>query len=502
MIKILPVENIRQADAYTIENEPISSVDLMERAATNAFNWILKRLKKEQTVHVFCGPGNNGGDGLVIARLLKFVGYKVCVYILDGVSSYSNDFLHNKHRLQEVDLSCVKISASDDVPNISSDDLIVDALFGSGLSKPIVGLLGDLIKRINAMKAVVISIDIPSGLFADRTSIKRGSNIIHADYTLSFEVPKLAFFMPENDVYVGNWEIIPIGILPEFLDRVECKNFVLTKLNVASLLKHRSKFSHKGTFGHALLFAGSKCKMGACVLSSRAAIRSGLGLLSVHIPNHAIDILQMSVPEAMLSLDENDSVLTSIPKDLDYSSIAIGPGIGKDEKTMRMLKLLIQQYDNPLILDADALNILSENKTWISFLPSGSILTPHPGEFQRLVGKWDSDFDKMEKARALAVKHSVYLILKGAHTMIFTPDGECYLNTTGNPGMATGGSGDVLTGILLGLLSQSYTPFEACVLGVYLHGSSGDLAAADKGFESLIASDIIDYLPKAFCELY
>ncbi len=385
-----------------------------------------------------------------------------------------------------------------DLPEIGEDDIIIDAIFGSGLTRPVSGFIGEVIEHINAADAVTISIDIPSGLFADRHADPKEGKIIHADYTLSFQLPKLAFLLPENDSFVGEWHILDIGLHHDYINNAEVKNFLLTKRDVQTTLRPRNKFAHKGTFGHALLIAGSYGKTGAAILASRACLRSGVGLLHTHIPKAGYEIMQTAVPECMLSIDRYDNYFSEVPDLGMYNAVGIGPGLGMEKQSQMALKLLIQNFSNPIVFDADALNILAENKTWLAFLPKGSILTPHPKEFERLAGKWADDYEKLQKLRDLCFKYNIYIVLKGAYTCTGTPDGMCYFNSTGNPGMATAGSGDVLTGLITGLLAQGYSPAQAATLGVYLHGLAGDLAAKKKGQEAMLAGDIIENLGKAF----
>ena len=501
-MKILPVDKIREADAFTIKNEPIESIDLMERAARVCHKWIKKRTNSSQPVKIFCGPGNNGGDGIAIARMLLKNYFEVHVYVLHFTDKFSADFTLNLERLslfQEV--SVVYLKNGDKIPEIHQNDLVIDAIFGSGLSKPIQGFVAEIIKQINESKAITIAIDAPSGLFCDENSTDRGGAIIEADYTLTFEFPKLAFLLPENDKFVGHWEILPIGLMREFTDGVAVQNFFIEKEDCQHILKARNKFAHKGTFGHTLIIAGSYGKMGAAVLSSKACLRVGAGLVTCHIPKLGYQILQTAIPECMLSIDDSDYIFGKVPSLEPYNAIGVGPGIGVEKQTQNALKLLIQNTTAPLVLDADAINILGENKTWISFLPPESILTPHPKEFERLVGKTTDNFARMALQRAFSIKNNVYVVLKGAHTCISTPKGKCFFNSTGNPGMATGGSGDVLTGIITGLLAQNYTSFDACILGVYLHGLAGDIAAEKISPESLIAGDIIKNIGNAFKKL-
>jgi ADP-dependent NAD(P)H-hydrate dehydratase / NAD(P)H-hydrate epimerase len=502
MIKIFPAEKIREADAFTIANEPIASADLMERAASLCYKWIVKKKPLGKRIKLFCGTGNNGGDGLVIARLLTKAGYDCEVFLVKFSEKFSADFLINLQRLRESGPSLIKdIISGDELPVIEPDELIVDAMFGTGLSKPVITFPENLISHINKSGAVVIAIDIPSGMFADQLPDSRNGAIIQADYTLTFQFPKLSFFFPESEQYTGDWEVLPIGLHPDFIQSADTSHFLIEAWDIAALLKPRKKFSHKGNFGHALLVAGSYGKMGAAVLAAKACMRTGAGLLTAHIPAIGYNILQTAFPEAMVSIDEEKEYFSGLKDLLPYNAIAIGPGIGTAEPTKNGLKLLIQNSRTPLTLDADALNILGENKTWLSFLPPGSILTPHPKEFERIASKTADSLERLELQKQFAVKYNVFVILKGAFTSITTPDGKCYFNPTGNPGMASGGSGDVLTGILLGLLAQGYSPLTTCLAGSFLHGLAGDLAAKRRGYEALIASDIIDNLGKAFLKL-
>ncbi len=502
-MKILPVDKIREADAYTIKNEPVADIDLMERAAGQLFNWIAKKVDTTHRFYVIAGPGNNGGDGLALARMLKNAGYFVEVYIVRYSDKTSDNFAVNFKRFNEIAGEFLfDITPENNLfPETGEDDIIVDAVFGSGLTRPVKGFIADVISKINNSHSVKISIDIPSGLFADKSSVREGGEIVRADYTLTFQNPKFAFLMPENDPYVGKWVVLDIGLHQGYLNSVEVDNFYVTKRDVAGIIKRRRKFSHKGTFGHALLIAGSYGKTGAAVLAAKAALRSGLGLLHVHIPKSSYAIMQTAIPEAMLSIDRYENYFSEVPDLSLYNTVGVGPGLGKEHQSQMALKVLIQDFQHPVVFDADALNILSENKTWLSFLPPNSILTPHPKEFERLAGKWSDDFEKIEMQRDFARKYNVIVVLKGAHTSICLPSGKCYFNSTGNPGMATAGSGDVLTGIITSLLAQKYSPEKAAVLGVYVHGSAGDIAAKQEGQISMLAGDIINNLGKAFKKL-
>ena len=504
-MKILSVDKIREADLFTIQNEPITSIDLMERAANACFYWLITNIPDHKQIKVICGTGNNGGDGMAIARLMALKGYSVEVFLSGTPDKLSPDCRINYDRLLEMtSVGCTVLAENGSLPDFHpTDDIVIDALFGSGLSRPVTGYLADVIRQVNDQHSITISIDVPSGLFCDETVAPSSDPVIvHADHTLTFSPPKLAFFFPENDRFVGNWHLLDIGIMQEFIERTETRNNYIGHSDCKKILRKRNKFSHKGTFGHAYLVCGSKGKMGAAVLSAKACLRSGPGLVTIHIPQSGNTILQTAVPEAMLSLDADEDIFSGLPDLSAYSSIAIGPGIGQAVGTSRALKLMMQNSTIPLIVDADAINILGENKTWIPFIPKDSIFTPHPKEFERLAGKSSNDFDRNKLQREFSIKHSAYVVLKGAHTAITTPEGNCYFNTTGNPGMATGGSGDVLTGILAGIKAQGYSSLETCLLGVYIHGLAGDIAATEFGQEALIAGDIIKYLGNSFLSLY
>ena len=502
-MKILPVGKIREADAYTIAHEPIADIDLMERAAGKLFRWITKRVDASHRFYVFAGPGNNGGDGLALARMLTEAGYDVEVFVARFSDKNSDSFQINYDRFKELGLKKLQdMKTTASFPAIDEDAVVVDALFGSGLSRPVKGFPGEVIRKINAVPAVKIAVDVPSGLFVDTPSADAGGDIVRADYTLTFQFPKLAFLLPENDGFVGRWHVLDIGLHAEYIHRVAVRDFYVLKQDAALIRKPRKKFSHKGTFGHALLIAGSYGKMGAAVLAARAVLRAGVGLLHVHIPQAGYAIMQTALPEAMLSIDRYENYFSDIPELAPYNVVGIGPGLGTMHQSQMALKLLLQQFKLPMVFDADALNILAENKTWLAFLPHYSILTPHPKEFERLAGKWGNDFERLEKQREFAVKNQVVVVLKGAHTSICTPRGDCYFNSTGNPGMATAGSGDVLTGILTSLLAQGYASVEAAVLGVFLHGLAGDLAAKKLGQEAVSAGDIVENIGKAFRKLY
>ena len=496
-MKILPIESIREADAYTIKNEPIASLDLMERAANACLHWFNDNYDVFTELTVFCGLGNNGGDGLAIARMWYEIGSNVQVIIINHSENRSKDFEINYQKLSELNIPVFTIYSVEEIPKIKKENIIVDAILGSGLNKPTDGIIANVIHHINNLENEIVSIDIPSGLFCDKSNSSEDV-IVKANTTLSFQLPKLAFLFPQNYQYVGNWEILPINLSSVFIEKAKTCNYLIDNAIIEKIYQPRNKIAHKGNYGHALLVCGSMGKMGAAILAAKACLRSGVGLLTLHCPKLGQVILQTVVPEAMTEVDINDKIITCIHDIEKYDVIGIGSGIGTDSQTQEGFKELLQHSQNPMVVDADAINILGENKDWLQFIPKNSILTPHFKEFERITQKANNDFERNQLQKELSVKFHIYIVLKGAHTAITTPEGDCYFNNTGNPGMATAGSGDVLTGIITALLAQKYNSLDASILGVYLHGIAGDLYAKEFSEESLIASNLIKNLGKAF----
>ena len=489
-MKIFSAEQIKAWDAYTIAHEPIGSLALMERAATACVQWILSGAYSKKHFRIFCGKGNNGGDGLAIARLLLQHQYEVDVYILEQGAAGTPDFQTNLQRLHKVTHRIHFIQSKEAFPELGKEDIIVDALYGIGLTRKIEGLAAELIQWINTRSTYTISIDLPSGMYADQSSV--GNVIIEADHTLSFQCWKLAFFMEENAIYTGMVHILPIGLHPDFELNESVRHHLLTGDLIKNHLLPRPAFSHKGDYGHSLLIAGSKGKMGAAVLAAGACMRSGAGLLTVHVPECGYTILQVTTPEAMVSVDQHQDIYSGLPDNLDrYTTIGVGPGLGTAESTAEALITLLKRYKKPMVLDADALNIIAQKGIQYFKISENSVLTPHPGEFERLFGKTSSHFERMKLAIQQAQSLKLIIILKSKYTLIACPDGTAFFNPTGNPGMAKAGSGDVLTGIITGLVARGYEPEAAARMGVYLHGYAGDRAVVEFGEESMIAGDIV-----------
>jgi ADP-dependent NAD(P)H-hydrate dehydratase / NAD(P)H-hydrate epimerase len=487
-MKILSTKKIKELDEFTIAHEPISSLDLMERASNLFTQWFIGRFDKSKKIKIFCGPGNNGGDGLAIARILLEKFYKIEVFIF-STKSTSEDFQKNKLRLEKL-LNPVLINSSKDIPYSSKDEIIIDAIFGSGLNRPAEDLFAEAISAINKGKSTIISVDIASGLYCDEHTPE--SNIIKPAYTISFQLPKLAFLLPENEKFVGDWQIINIGLNNDFIKQAKTQYFYTTKDDLYEWVKKRDKFSHKGTYGRALIIAGSYGMIGAAILVAKACLRTGTGLCRTYIPECGYEIMQSALPENMVMTDPDFKSITDIPDIHSYNAIAVGPGLGEKEETKKALSKLFKETKLPLVIDASALNMIASDKTLFNIIPPNSILTPHPKEFERLAGPSLNDFERLNMLRALSDKIKCFIVLKGAYTVVATPKGTLHFNSTGNPGMATAGSGDVLTGIITSLLAQGYEPYKAAILAVYLHGYAGDSAALRLSKSSLMASDIIE----------
>ncbi|MCW5911500.1 MAG: NAD(P)H-hydrate dehydratase [Cyclobacteriaceae bacterium] len=493
-MKLFTSEQVKTWDAYTIRESGITSFDLMQRACRAFVSWFTERYNASHKVCIVCGSGNNGGDGLGIALLLHEWNYPVDVLIVRG-SNATPDF-NASLKLLEGRIKAKEITSP--AMEINRGSVVIDALLGTGLSRELSGLYADVIRKLNALDVVRIAVDVPSGLRVDAPS---SGEIFKADHTVTFQAPKLGFLLPQNRVFVGHWHVVDIGLSKAFAKETPAKHFLVNLKSVKRLIKPRNQFSHKGNFGHALLIAGSKGKMGAAVLAARAALRSGVGLLTAHVPAEGNVIMQSAVPEGMTTQDVSPDYFSGREVESFYSTVGIGPGLGQAPETLNGFKHLLSQCTQPMVLDADALNLLAANPDLRTKISEGSLLTPHPGEFKRLTGEWLDDFDKLKKQNALAEQLKSVILLKGAYSSIALPDGSVYFNTTGNPGMATGGSGDVLTGVLTSLLAQGYPAAEAAVIGAYVHGMAGDLAARAIGETGLIAGDLVNYLPAAFKRL-
>ncbi|MGI8636698.1 MAG: NAD(P)H-hydrate dehydratase [Segetibacter sp.] len=494
-MKVLSGEQMHEWDEFTIAHEPVSSLNLMERAASKCTDWIISKKLHYTNCKIFCGKGNNGGDGLAIARQLAEKNILSDVYIVEFGSLGTPDFQINLGKLHSFPVNVHFIQHPDFFPSIGVKDLVIDALFGSGLNRPIEGLTEDLVRYINLAAATVISIDVPSGMFTDKPTIN--TSVIKADYTLTFQQLKFCFLFPEHEEFFGEVHVLDIDLHPGFtpIGNTICE--LSDRESISKIYKPRKQFSHKGTYGHALMIAGEKGKMGAAILSTKGCLHSGAGLVTSLVPEHQFFIIQTAVPEAMVIAQE----LTEAVTWSKYATVGIGPGIGTGVDGAGVLQEVLTHFSKPIVVDADGLNILAANQELLLELPSGSILSPHPKEFERLFGKTESHLERIHTARYQSQRLFVYIIVKGHYSFVACPDGEVYFNSTGNAGMATGGSGDVLTGILTGLMAQGYSAKETCILGMYLHGLSADIAVESISQEALTAGDIVAFIGKAFLSI-
>ena len=491
-MKLFTAWQMQHWDAYTIKHQQISSLELMERASQACTDWIIQHPFAQYSIKIFCGKGNNGGDGLAIARQLLAAGTGVVVFIAEFGATGTPDFQQNLARLRSLTTDIHYLQSAEQFPHINEEDVVIDALFGFGLNRPLTGLYRQLVQHINNSARQVIAIDVPSGLFTDEPS--KNNTIIKATYTLTFQSLKLCFVAAENAAYFGEVVVLSIGLEKEYEDEEMATYQMVREEMIADLYKPRKAFSHKGTYGHALLIAGNTGKMGAAVMCAKACLRSGVGLLTCAVPEEEFAILQTTVAEAMV-INRNET-----PDVSKYSAIGMGPGLGTEEVMAALIQNVIAQYKHPMLLDADALNIIAKHKDWLSLLPQHSIITPHPKEFDRLFGESSNDFERMQKAIDASVQYPIIIVLKGHYTLI-AHEGKGYFNTTGNAGMATGGSGDTLSGIITALLAQQYPPFSAAILGVYVHGLSGDVCLEEQSYESLLPTDMIEKLGKAFKQI-
>ena len=494
IMKILSSAAIRAIDAKTIQYNQISSSDLMENAAIAFFNSFTQKYNnKEKTITLFCGMGNNGGDGLVVARLLHNAGYSVEAYILRVSDAFSDDCALNVDRAKGAGVNTTDITSSDQMPDLHDSDIVIDAIFGTGLSRELTGMIKEVIKAINAANKTVISIDVPSGLFLDKPT----EFAVEATETITFQIPKLSLFLPDNNHFVGKLSIVDIELSLVAIDESETDKYYLTLEDMAKQLKPLQQFAHKGTQGHALIVGGSLGKIGAVSLASKAALKSGCGLVTAFVPKCGTNAIQSFFPAAMVIEDSNQNSISSITFDIHPDAIAIGMGMGKQDETKQALHQFLKSNTIQLVIDADALNILSENIEWLKDLQPNTILTPHPGELKRLIGNWENDFEKIELTRALAKKYNLIVVIKGAHTIIVDAM-NMFVNSSGTPALATAGSGDVLSGIVVSLLAQGYEPIVATQLGVYIHGMTANITSNEINSRTFIASDIIDNIGKVY----
>lgn len=502
-MKIFTTENIRNIDRVTIEEEGVSSMELIHRVAECVVNEILSRWNPSKPTMVFAGPGNNGADALIVAKMLIESGFNPHVVLINvNGNSLSRDCRVCRDELLSVgNVLMTEIVHTAQIPTLTADHLVVDGLFGSGLRNPLEGGYKSMARYINESGATVLSIDVPSGMFGDWNSRILATNVVHADLTVAVQFPRLAFFISDNAELVGKWKTVDIGLSRRAAEQMSTKYFLIEKDDVRHVLKRRPDFCSKADFGHALLFAGCYGMMGAAVLAARGALRAGVGKLTVQSANRGFEVLQTAVPEALFVPDRNELVISDMTPRVSFTAIGVGPGIGTNDATRGAFETLIKTFKRPMVIDADALNIIARNPALIDHITPGSILTPHAGEFDRIFGSQPSAETRLLKALEVASKYKLIIVLKGRYSATVRPDGKVFFNSTGSSAMATPGSGDVLTGIITALLAQGYKSEIAATAGVYIHGLAGDIAAQSEGEYGTLAGDIAASVGKAFSSI-
>lgn len=502
-MKLFITRQIAAIDQYTIASEPIADIDLMERASLRMFRYVEKDIPDNAVLTFLAGPGNNGGDALALARMFAARGNGCTVYRLDTGRPLNGSPAVNWQRLSDQGKALLKtISSETDFPELDKKSIVFDGLFGSGLSRPLSGIPAALVTHVNVSGCRVIAIDIPSGLMGEDNTGNNTGSVIRATLTLTLQFPKISLLFPENEPFAGEVRVVDIGLHPRAIEETSTPYSIVPGSQIADILPPRRRFSHKGSFGHALLIAGGHGKNGAAILSACGCLRSGAGLVTAHVTGECYPVMQTALPEVMCSVDPSSSCFSKVPFLDKYTAAAVGPGLGSEPKTKLALRELLQRITVPLVADADALNIISEDISLLETLPPKTILTPHPGEFRRLFGDTENSWQRLQLQRKMAQRYNVIILLKGAWSATVLPSGEVFFNPTGNPGMATGGSGDVLTGIIAGLLAQGVEPGRAVIAGVYLHGLAADIAVSKSSMPSMIASDITLHMGEAFRQIY
>lgn len=492
-MKLFTNDEIRAIERQTLQQEAITSMTLIEHVGEAAASEISARYRPTRRTVVFAGPGNNGADALLTAHQLSQRGFKPVVYLFNiGGNALKPDCKKARDILAtkspEVELHI--IVKTFDTPDLGPGDLVIDGLFGSGLREPLAGGFMSLVRYINESGAKVVSLDVPSGMFAEWNHQGQERNIVHATLTLAVQFPRIAFFFAENADIVGQWKLLDVGLNKEIAEKTKSNFHLIEDTEVKSLLRKRPAFCSKADFGSALLVAGRYGMAGAAVLAAMGALRAGTGKLTVYGPQCIMPIVQNSVPEALFESDDDKLRLTSVSVEHEYSSIGIGPGLGNAEVTVGAVEALLQRSRQPLVIDADALNCIAHRPSMLKIIPRFSVLTPHAAEFDRIFGEQKSEETRLIKALEVSRHYNIMILLKGHFSKLVRPDGKVYINSSGCAAMATAGSGDVLTGIITGLIAQGYKPEVSALIGAFIHGRAGEIAAAENGTYGTVASDI------------
>jgi NAD(P)H-hydrate epimerase len=498
MLKILKSSEIQLVDSYTIAHEPVSPEGLVGRVGAVLARALLQQFPQQERVDIVCGKGKNGGDGLALAlSLADSAACRLRVLLCYPPQELCAEAAHFYGQVRQRPAVLCEQVCADRLPALHADALLVDALFGTGLNRPLAGYERKLVQHINGSGCCVLAVDIPSGLPSDGGAVADEGAVVQARYTFTLNAPKLSLMLPALGELAGELRVLDVGLHPDAIGKAASPYRYFTQADARQLVRPRKKFSHKGAYGRCLLVAGSQGMMGAAVLAARACCHAGAGLLTAHVPACGAGVMQVAVPEAVLSIDEDERCFTGIRRvDVGrYSAIAVGCGVGRSRPVAAALEELLQAAPPArTVVDADALNIIADSKRLLDLLPENTIITPHAGEFERLVGLCGSDHERLLRQQRLAEERRLVVALKGAHTSVATPDGTTCFNSSGNAGMATAGSGDVLTGVILALLGQGYAPEQAAMLGVYMHGAAGDAAAARTSQSFITATDIIEHL--------
>ena len=498
-MNIFNPKQIQDIDNATCHAQGISSLELMERAASAVSCELISRFLPSQRFVVVAGPGNNGGDALAVARQLIEQGYrKIEIFLFNVTEKLSHDCDEMRKKLITMEgVDFTEVTKEFSPPYLSSQDVVIDGLFGVGLSHPLSGGFQALASLINESEAFVVSIDIPSGLFSEWNSGTNHREMIHADLTLAFQFPKLSFMFEDNAGVLGEWKVLDIDLDNKKIKETPTDFKFVEGYMVRSHLPERLPFTAKRDYGSVLLMAGSKGMMGAAVMASKSVMKSGAGLVTVHTASSGYQIMQTAVPEALFEPDRNENFITDMHPHHTHQVVAVGPGIGSHNATIDALEQLLKNSGAPLVLDADALNCIAKRPALLSLLPPYTVITPHAGEFDRLFGEHQSAESRLRKAIEMARHYNIIIVLKSHYTACVRPGGKVFFNSTGNPGMATAGSGDVLTGIISSFISQGMRPEIAASVGVYVHGLAGDIAAEELGEYGVTASDVSDYVGRA-----
>lgn len=504
-MKIYTSEDIRAIYRRTIETEGIPSSELIMRMARGVADEIASRWRPNRPMIVFAGPGHNGAETLAVCRILAERGFSPSVYLFNiGGKRLTHECAVCRDELLKSaggQIHWTEVTNDFNMPVITPQHIVIDGLFGTEISAPLQGGFAWMAREINDAKPTVVSIDLPSGLFGDLNPLTVNRDIIHATLTLTMQVPRISFFQRDNAELVGEWRTIDIGLNRDVMLTTPTHYHLVEAHEVKEVLKPRNPFADKSDFGSALLITGCYGMMGASVLAARGALRGGVGKLTVHSPQCGYEVLQSSVPEAMFDADVNKIVISDMKTAHEYDAVGIGPGIGTNEMTVNALELFLKTTVNPVVLDADALNCIASRPTLLREVPVNSIITPHAAEFDRLFGECHSDDARLIKALEKAKEHHIIILLKGHYSALVYPDYRIVFNSTGTPAMATGGCGDVLTGLITALMAQGYNPGVSGWIGMFVHGLAGEIAAKEHGEIGVTAGDIAANIGKAFRQI-